>query len=223
MSELTKETAQRLFDDAGKSIALCETDADQCAALLIALESKPKTNEFNALKGVLNTSLLIDFINLDLCSAFRQYVSTELSAKYDKRQAMTKINIVMSEGYKKIYGFGEKQRGNSYWAQQIKTVVDFLGGLDKEYKAIETELIAFGDNNILNKDMRNLAVHYDESPMKVYKMLLKLDAEEVSKRCIEFYNLINSIREFIHQLSNAMLLKVAGELNKTNRIFGTKD
>lgn len=207
MSELTKKTAQKLFDDAGKSIALCEKDADQCATLLIALETKPKTDEFNALKGVLNTSLIIDFINLDLCSALRQYVSSELSAKYDKRQAMTKINIVMSEGYKKIYGFGEKQRGNSYWAQQIKTVVDFLGGLDKEYKAIETDLIAFGGNDMLNKDMRNLAVHYDEDPMRAYRMLSELDADEVAKRCGEFYKLLNLLTKFVWQLK-AMVLKL---------------
>lgn len=215
MQELTKDTSQRLFDNAGESISLCENDVDRYVALLLALESKPKTDELNALRGIVNVSLIMDFINLDVCSALRQYLSSELSAKYDKRQAMTKINIVMSEGYKKIYGFGNEQRKCSYWVNQIRAVADFIGGFDKEYKELETKLADFGNNGALNKDMRDLAVHYDTDPVKVYHMLSELNAEEVLRRCNEFYNLMNSIRNYVGQLSSAMVLKVhiGGELN----------
>lgn len=208
MSELTKETARRMFENAGKSISMCENNADRCAELLTVLESKPKTDAFNALKGILDASLVLDFINLDLCAAYRQYLSTELSAKYEKRQAMTKINVVMSEGYKKIYGFEGDNRKSSYWVNQIKTVVDFLGGLDKEYKEIEDKLIAFKNKGVLNRDMRDLAVHYDTTPMKVYKMLSELSAEEVSKRCIDFYDLLNKVTTFVTRLTCLMKSKV---------------
>ena len=209
MAELTKDTARKSFNEAGKSISICENHVDRSATLLSELESKPKTDEVNALIGIAKISLIIDFINLDLCAALRQYLSSELSTKYDKRQAMTKINIVMSEGYKKIYGFENKQREKSYWANQIKTVVDFIGGFDKEYKELETKLVDFGKNGSLNKDMRDLAVHYDSDPMKVYCMLSELDAEEITRSCKKFYDLINSITKFVWQLSNKMMSKLS--------------
>lgn len=208
MAELTKDTARKLFGETGKSISICEKHVDRSATLLSELESKTKTDEVNALIGIAKISLIIDFINLDLCAALRQFLSSELSTKYDKRQAMTKINIVMSEGYKKIYGFENKQREKSYWANQIKTVVDFIGGFDKEYKELETKLVDFGKNGSLNKDMRDLAVHYDSDPMKVYCMLSELDAEEITRSCKKFYDLINSITKFVWQLSNEMMLKL---------------
>lgn len=206
MTDLTKETAQRLFDNMGEWIFLCENHADQSAKQLEALKSKPETGALNALKGILRVSLIIDFINLDVCAAYRQYLSTELSTKYEKRQAMTKINIIMSEGYKKIYGFNNGKE--SYWGNQIKTVVDFISELEKEYKEIEAKLNDFGNNNILNKDMRDLAVHYDTDPIRVYKMLSELNAEEVTKRFCDFYKLLKSLMEFIQQLSEAMALKI---------------
>lgn len=205
MAELTKETAQRMFNEAGQSIFICEKNADECANLLTILKSKPDTDALNALRGILDASLMLDFINLDLCAAYRQYLSTELSAKYDKRQAMTKINVVMSEGFKRIYGFEGDSRKSSYWINQIKTAVDFLGELDKEYKELEDELIVFANNGVLNKSIRDLAVHYDKDPMKIYKMLSDLSAEEVSKRCLDFYSLLYRIRNFLCQLSKAML------------------
>ena len=208
MSGLTKETARRMFDKAGKSISLYERNADKCAALLTLLESKTETDMLNALRGILNTSLMLDFINLDLCAAYRQYLSAELSTKYDKRQAITKINVIMSEGYKKIYGFEGDSRKSSYWINQIKTVVDFLGDFDKEYMDLEGKLKNFGNNNILNKDMRDLTVHYDAAPMRVYKMLSELSAEDVSKRCSEFYCILNKITVFVSCLTCIMKSRI---------------
>lgn len=205
MAELTKDTARKSFDEAGKSISICENRVERFATLLSELESKPKTDEVNVLIGIAKFSLIMDFINLDLCAALRQYLSSELSTKYDKRQAMTKINIVMSEGYKKIYGFENKQREKSYWANQIKIVVDFIGGFDKEYKELEIKLVDFGNNGSLNKDMRDLSVHYDRDPMKIYHMLSELNAEEITRRCKKFCDLINSITKFVWQLSNEMM------------------
>ena len=212
MSELTKRTTQKMFKDVGVLISTFEGNAYECARQIVALESLPKTDELNALRGILKTSLMLDFINLDLCAAYRQYLSTELSAKYEKRQAMNKINIVMSEGFKKIYGFeskGDKQRKKSFWRVQIKTTVDYLGRFNEEYNEIEEKLKEIANSGVFNREMRNLAVHYDVDPMKVYKMLSELDGEEVTRRCRDFYTLLNRVAKFVVQLSCAMASKVS--------------
>lgn len=204
MLESTVATRQ-LFDNAGETITICEQNADRCAKLLLAVQSELESDSISALKGILKTTLIIDFINLDLCAAIRQYLSTELSAKYEKRQALTKINIVISEGYKKIYGFGKEQRNKSYWVNQIKKAVDFIGGLDTEYKNIEDKLHIFANSGVLNKNMRDLAVHYDVNPMEMHQMLSKLSADDVIGRCQTFTSLLNNITNFVWQLSEIMI------------------
>ena len=100
---------------------------------------------------------------------------------------MTKINVVMSKGYKKFYGFGESQQKKSFWVSQIKVAVDCLDAFADEYNRIESLLKDMANDNVLNKEMRDLAIHYDDDPLKVYKMLSDLSAEEVTSRCNKFF------------------------------------
>ncbi|MEE0917714.1 MAG: hypothetical protein UIQ67_05355 [Bacteroidales bacterium] len=157
-----------------------------------------------ALKGVLKTQLMLCYINLDLCAAYRQYLSTDTSTNYEKRQAMTKINVIMSEGYKKIYGFGESQQKKSFWVSQIKVAIDYLGSYADEYNRIEVLLKDMANDNVLNKEMRDLAIHYDDNPLKVYKMLSDLSAEEVTSRCNKFFGILAEVTKFVWALINHM-------------------
>ena len=207
MAELSLQKAIKLHNQARIQIQVLERTADFCARTLSALESVEETPFIIAQKGFLRTQLTLCFINLDFCAAIRQYLSTDTSTYYEKRQAMTKINIVMSEGYKKIYGFKEQQQRKSFWISQIKTAVDILGVGDTEFDRIEGVLRNFESDNIFNQDMRDLSVHYDEDPLKVYKMLSDLSAEEVTDRCLKFLALLTEVSEFVSKLITQMSRK----------------
>jgi hypothetical protein len=208
MEELTRTTAQRVFNELGTLIALYEKHADECADNLNSLESSLETVEIVAFRGILRTSLMLDYINLDLCAAYRQYLSTELSAKYDKRQAMTKVNCIISEGYKKIYGFNESGHKKSFWNTQIKTAVEYIGVLEEEFRDIEIELKGYASSDVFDKEMRDFSIHYDEDPMKVFNMLASLSAEEVTTRCSTFLKLLNRITGFVWMLLKLMRTKL---------------
>jgi hypothetical protein len=207
MKELTEETANKIFDSLGKSISVFEKHADDCASYLKALEIMPETDERKTFKSILRTNLILSYINLDFLTAFRQYLSRELNTNYDKRQAMTKLNIIMCEGYKKIYGFGQ-QHNKSFWATQIKNAVDFLKEYNEEYTKIENELTALNSTNVFDKNIRNLAVHYDEDPLKVYAMLLSINAEEITNRCILFWRVMEHISKFVRDITCSFELRL---------------
>ena len=205
MAELSLQKAFKLHNQARMQIQVFEKTADFCARTLSALESVEETPFIIAQKGVLRTQLTLCFINLDFCAAIRQYLSTDTSTHYEKRQAMTKINIVMSEGYKKIYGFKEQQQRKSFWISQIKTAVDLLGVCNAEFDRIEEGILRnFESDNIFNQDMRDLSVHYDKDPLKVYKMLSDLSAEEVTDRCLKFFALLAEVSGFVSKLITQM-------------------
>ena len=204
MPKLSLETASRLHEQLRSQIPEFEKMADSCATILMSVEAEQETNFTMALKGVLRTQLMLCYINLDLCAAYRQYLSTDTSTNYENRQAMAKINVVMSEGYKKIYGFGESQQKKSFWVSQIKVAVDCLGSYADEYNRIECLLKDMANDNVLNKEMRDLAIHYDDAPLKVYKMLSDLSAEEVTSRCNKFFAILAELTKFVRVLINHM-------------------
>lgn len=219
MTTMVEETAQRAFDDFGVSICFNERKVDEFAAILKSSESTKGTAEVAALNGVLRTALMLGYINLDLCAACRQYLSTELTTAYEKRQAITKINIIISEGFKKIYGF-ENAKKKSFWNTQIRTAIGFVGELEEEYKNIGTELETYSsDESKFNQDMRNLSVHYDEDPIKVYDMLASLSAEDVISRCVDFQHLLVKVAEFVCKLSDLMLVKSENKYNMKEMSF----
>lgn len=174
---------KELFDELGISIRMLESRVDNNAYILKSLKSESETDFIVAYKDLLKVSLMLDYISLDCMAAYRQYLSTELNTNYDKRQAIAKINVIMSEGYKKIYGFTTQQK-QSFWLTRVKNAVDFIDGFEDEYNEIQDELENL--KSVLNKDMRDLTVHYDEDPLVVYNMLISIDAEDIAKKNCKF-------------------------------------
>lgn len=203
MAELTVRTAHLLHEQMRVQIPEFEKTADRCATILVALKKKPETEALIALKSVSETLLMLCYINLDLMAAYRQHLSTDCSTHYEDRQAMMKINVVMSESYKKMYGFGEKVK-ESFWVAKIKNAVNFIGQFEGEYQNIENDLIALGKDKVLDKPMRDLTVHYDSDPMKVYEMLSSISAEEVTIRCGKFLEVLGKVTAFVTLLLNTL-------------------
>ena len=209
MTKITNETRLNLFINSGKAICDLENDTDRYVSKLQKLDKELDCELVNIKRLAYKTKMMLNFINLDLCAAFRQYLSTNTNTNYEKRQAMTKINIVMSEGFKKIYGFGESQQKKSFWVSQIKIAIDSLGSYADEYNRIEVLLKDMANDHVLNKEMRDLAIHYDDDPLKVYKMLSDLSAEEVTSRCNRFFGILAEVTKFVWALINHMTSSLA--------------
>jgi len=51
------------------------------------------------------------------------------------------------------------------------------------------------------KMQKDLPIHYDKEPIKVYGMITKLDIEESFKKLIPFLGILNDLFAFTHQLA----------------------
>lgn len=210
-----KETVHKQMREA---ICSFEVNADQYAMALTKIKNMPQTDSVIAFKSITETLLTLCYINLDLIAAYRQFLSDDTSTGYENRQSMTKINVVISEGYKKIYGCTPKQQNKSFWCDKIKNSLSFCGEERiNEYIRIEALLKDIGNEDILNKKMRDLSVHYDDDPMKVYNMLSSISAEEVINRCGKFMSVLNEVTCFVTSQFDLLENKLCRQ-NKNNRI-----
>lgn len=195
MAELTLKTAKNTYKLLENSIYDFEKNTDINMSILNAVDALPYNKQTKVLKNILETSTTLCFINLDILSAYRQYLSAQTN--YEERYAMKSLNTIMSEGYKKVFGF--TQNSKSFWKIHMKSVVNDYPELLADYERITNSLEILALNSVFNKDMRDFSVHYDIDPRKVYSMLSQLSAEEVSDRFTSFFACITDVLVFIRK------------------------
>jgi len=101
------------------------------------------------------------FIYLDLACAVRSYLSSEFY--FEKQLNLRRINVVVYEGFKHIYGYTDGDHLKSFWQKKISSILidstntnllDLLIKIECELKELAT------DNGINNKPLRECTVHY---------------------------------------------------------------
>jgi len=136
------------------------------------------TERLQPLVESIRPGLHIFFIYLDLASAIRAYLSSEYY--FEKQLNLRRINVVVYEGFKHLYGYTESEHLKSFWQQKISsilkestntTLTDSLTKIESELK----ELAA--DNGINNKQLRECSVHYRyknrDNTIKLFHALVK--------------------------------------------------
>lgn len=103
----------------------------------------------------------IFFIYLDLACALRAYLSSEYY--FEKQLNLRRINVVVYEGFKHLYGYTESDHLRSFWHRNITSVLndstntnllDSLAKIERELKELAS------DNGINNEQLRECTVHY---------------------------------------------------------------
>jgi hypothetical protein len=101
-----------------------------------------------------------------------------------------------SESYKSIISFG-KNRKQSLWTRWMEKSVG-REPLYEKAKVLERRLIEYGDLHI-DKDVRDLTLHYDDNMLKVYRLTLKvLDLNKVIGDVVEYLNLLRDIKNLLN-------------------------
>lgn len=198
---MTKETQLQQYQLTIDTIKDLEQDTDHNIKLLKAIDSLKGASQRSVISTILETRLTINYIELDFCAAYCQYLSAKTN--YEQRFACKGINTILSEGYKKLYGFTAKE--DSFWKKQIKFAVEQQPELHEEYLRITNDLESLQAKEVFNKEMRDISVHYDFDPRKVYQMLANISAEEVVRRYIEFALILKEIRNFLLKLIDKSL------------------
>lgn len=153
----------------------------------------------NQTERIIEYSFLLSLIILDIATAIR--INYNSKGEYETNYAAKQLIITSLEGFKKIYHFILKNkhgdtisnyRNNSFWIKDIKTVIcNDHQYLLNEFELISLELDSFMENNMVNlKSNRDLFIHYDWNPSKVYIELHKLDIENIVKNILPFYGII---------------------------------
>lgn len=162
------------------------------------------------LKKVSEYYMLITILHLDLSVIVSLFMNGK--SDYEKLFALKQGIVIINEGYKKIFSFvttnkdgspNYTQRNNSFWYQDIRTIVEKFPKLNSEFEIITQQLDDYYTTSFDSiKEIRDLTVHYDRNPVKFYEMLQTLETEKIFIKLTGFVNIISKMYPFIvHTIS----------------------
>ena len=212
---MTEETRLKLIEYTAKEIERKSKSLDQTKKQLDLLEKLKRigltSEELADIFKILEFKILIGFVSLDLTTAVRSYLKAEF--QYEGLYFLRQFTVVINEGYKKVYNFnkidanGNEEIGNrakSLWINLIARIIDKRDNenLSKKYSELTNKLDNYLNQNFEGiKEIRDISIHYDSNPMKVYDTFTELEPNKLIKNnFVPFYELLDSIFVFAHEI-----------------------
>lgn len=200
----SKQTRQILSENMGKTLSMYLPILNDCvytynSLVKISVDDIHTLKEKNIIvlwQNLIDLELIVAYSGLELATAIRaDFRSTSFN---EQRYNLKYISIVVSESYKYLLGFKGNQK-NSVWGK-IKKLSLQIDDEDfkKDCSKIESMLLEFGENET-DKNLRDIATHYDDDPMNVYNTLMAISEDNETKRASNYLAIIQEIHIFINK------------------------
>ena len=163
--------------------------------------SMDEDSEYHLISQTINTILFFIFQTTSDCMvASKIYLLADQD--YDKRYARGKLKVIMNEGFKKLYGFPNTDKTETYW-KKLATIMRFFSGFDVDYQKIDSLLEQQSKQSTWWKYERNLEVHID--PVKLYESRQKeLNEREVMLDTIKLLDALGIVEQFVWNLHTVL-------------------
>lgn len=209
LPKISKDDKDKLLKKLGINFEQVTKDVDDTRKLLITssdyetiITNLDIEHDFSNYKRLLEYRLLVGLLYLDLLTSVRIYLKADF--RYEELYSTRQVNVIITEGFKQIYHFNGVGRKKTFWANDIKKIIDKdLIGLKSEYDTLTIKIEDYSSkflNDKSIKEKRDLSVHYDEKPSKVFDMMIKLDISVVYPYMLQFVDILKDMFEFTNKI-----------------------
>ena len=148
------------------------------------------------------------YIYLDLTATLLAFTRSETFAEY--QQNLAYLFLSAHEGFKKLYGFSDKARDNSFWRRSVKAELDKLGddSLSEEVKTIEKRLDRLSQSVYLKDEEKAVVFSHigknkkagEENAIRVIDYFVKPVESKDLKDLTDFLFLMNDIVRLVNKV-----------------------
>lgn len=168
-----------------------------------------------------NVGLHILYIYLDTLTTFRSFTRSELIAEYMLNFAYLLVSA--HEGFKKLYGFSPKKRGESFWNRAIMQSLMYSGDtrLQAEASKVEAKLNKLSQEPILgDEDMIAAFTHMGflkqqkvESPIAVLQYFVQPIKQKDLDVLTDYIHVLNDVMNVYNQVLDWESKQIQKETN----------
>lgn len=201
----SKETIKGLYENMGNNfllyVPLICSYVDTIESLekinVAEAKSEPEVVMLNFWQILFRLQVFTLIANLDLSTLLRANFRTESAP--EKRCNLKYINVITLEGYKYLFGYGSDEKNGIWTKFKVLAVQINDNELKSDINNFEIFIEEFKGQYTLSddRDSRNLSVHYDQEPLKVYENLEKIGEDDEVKRTGAFLKVLDRMSVFI--------------------------
>lgn len=224
MEDLTTQQKQRIIEDAPKSIINTLKNLDSTknyieqintwelmfSELKKVSESKSVhiKNNLYSLKVLLNLNMIISIINYDLKCTYT--TALEKDGKPETLFYARQLLQVVRESYRAIFGLN---KDSEYLRTTESVIKNYFPERLNEYTGLIVQVRKFDSQISKIKEIRNISIHYDQDPLKVYKMLNDIDINDTFIKFNPYIKSLHQVNDFINRL-------IFLQIQNISRFFG---
>ena len=145
---------------------------------------------------VYSVSLFVVMTMCDCMVAGKYFILAETD--YDKRFMRGKMKVILNEGFKKLYGYIEKNKKESEWFRLLDCMKFFPEIINRQYQDLTFQMEQHSKISTWWKDERNYETHIDSEKLYDSRMV---EIEE-SKEMMETLRLYDALFAVNHFLTN---------------------
>ena len=147
--------------------------------------------------AVYSVSLFVVMTMCDCMVAGKYFILADTD--YDKRFMRGKLKVILNEGFKKLYGYIEKNKKESEWKRLSEYMKYFPETINRQYQDLTSLLEEQSKASSWWKDERDYETHIDSVKLFETRMV---EIKE-SKEMIETLRLYDALLAVNHFLTNA--------------------
>jgi|GEM_PF-5567651 len=166
-----------------------------------------KVNTFeNEVKKIFEFTVFLCISWLDISAATSVYLKSH--EKYERLFSIRNLTIYLNEGYKRMHHFTESKRKESLWIQNISAIIEnekfhkFKSRFDEINQHLINYEVQFQNEKL--KYERNIFVHYQGSPIKVYETFNEIDILTLLNNTTKYLNISTEIINFTTEIINEL-------------------
>ena len=122
---------------------------------------------------------------------------------YDQRLMRGKLRVVLNEGFKKLYGFNDKNRENSEWIKLASILKYFPEEINHQYKYLSSLLEGHSKSSLWWKDERDMETHLDTEELYNSRCELIIESK-VMMESLKLYNTLYAVNNFLSNMHSCI-------------------
>ena len=122
---------------------------------------------------------------------------------YDRRLMRGKLRVVLNEGFKKLYGFNDNNRGNSEWKKLASVLKYFPEEINHQYNHLSSLLEEHSKSSSWWRDERDIETHLDTE--KLYDSRCEdIIESKVMMDSLKLYNTLYAVNNFLFNMHSCV-------------------
>lgn len=168
--------------------------------------SEGKKDDYNYLDHIISSVMLfVIMIKADCMVAAKYFLLA--NTDYDKRYMRGKLKILLNEGFKRLYGFNEKNKNASEWNKFLEIMRCYSNSINIQYQDLTALMEKHSRMTSWWKDERDIETHLDTEKLYLIRQE-EMDESKVMMESLQLFNVLHAVSLFVGNLHACLVNKL---------------